>query len=90
MSGIFFGTMCSARAERDAHDLRDVSFGSDVRFAREDAEHITSLCDEGAIHHCAKALHHFGVADTSRFTNKDIYAIIISPNNFQKLFLQKF
>ncbi len=31
----------------------DVSFGRDVRFAR-DAEHITSLCTEGAIHHCAK------------------------------------
>ena len=29
-------------AERDAHFVRDVSFGSDVRFARE-AEHITSL-----------------------------------------------
>ena len=34
------------QAERDAHFVRDVSFGSDVRFAREDAEHITSLCDE--------------------------------------------
>ena len=36
--------MCSAPAERDVHFVRDVSFGSDVRFAREDAEHITSLC----------------------------------------------
>ena len=48
-----FGTMCSACAERDVHFVRDVCFASDVRFAREDAEHITSLCDEGAIHHCA-------------------------------------
>ena len=69
MSGIFFGTMCSARAERDAHDLRDVSFGSDVRFAREDAEHITSLCAAGAIHHCALALHHCDEVATSLFTN---------------------
>jgi len=38
--------MCSVCAERDVHFVRDVSFGSDVRFAREDAEHITSLCDE--------------------------------------------
>ena len=43
-SAFCFGTMCSAYAERDAHFVRDVSFGSDVRFAREDAEHITSLC----------------------------------------------
>ena len=57
--------MCSAPAERDAHFVRDVAFGSDVRFAREDAEHVTSLCDEGAIHHCASALHHFSIADTS-------------------------
>ena len=36
-SGCFsvLGTMCSACAERDAHCVRDVSFGSDVRFARE-------------------------------------------------------
>ena len=83
MSGIFFGTMCSARAERDAHDLRDVSFGSDVRFAREDAEHITSLCDEGAIHHCALALHHYGEAITSLFTNSPKCAIINSENGKQ-------
>ena len=37
---------CVPQAERDAHFVRDVSFGNDVRFAREDAEHITSLCDE--------------------------------------------
>ena len=51
-----FGTMCSACAERDAHCVRDVAFGSDVHFAREDAEHITSLCAEGAIHHCGEAI----------------------------------
>ena len=61
--------MCSACAERDVHFVRDVCFTSEVPFAREDAEHITSLCDEGAEHHCAIALHHFGVADTSLFTN---------------------
>ena len=38
-----FGTMCSARAERDAHIVRDAAVGSDVRYARE-KEHITSLC----------------------------------------------
>ena len=43
-SAIVFGTMCSAFAERDVHFVRDVSFGSDVRFAREYAEDITSLC----------------------------------------------
>ena len=79
---LFVLERCVPQAERDAHFVRDVSFGSDVRFAREDAEHITSLCAEGAIHHCAIALHHFGAADTSLFTNKDFYAIIISINNF--------
>ena len=68
--------MCSAYAERDVHFVRDVSFGSDVRFAREDAEHITSLCDEGAIHHCASALHHYGEAITSLFTNSQNYDVI--------------
>ena len=37
---------CVPQAERDVHFVRDVSFGSDVRFAREEAEHITSLCDQ--------------------------------------------
>ena len=37
---------CVPQAERDVHFGRDVAFGSDVRFAREDAEHITSLCDQ--------------------------------------------
>ena len=47
---------CVPQAERDVHFARDVAFGSDVRFAREDAEHITSLCDEGAIHHYGEAI----------------------------------
>ena len=34
-SAFCFGTMCSACAERDAPCVRDVAFGSDVRFARE-------------------------------------------------------
>jgi len=71
-----FGTMCSARAERDAHFVRDAAFGSDVRFAREDAEHITSLCAIGTIQHYASALHHFGDADTSLVTNYIIYATV--------------
>ena len=37
-SAFCFGTMCSACAERDVHFVRDVSFGSDVRFAREEYE----------------------------------------------------
>ena len=68
--------MCSAYAERDAHFVRDVSFGSDVRFAREDAEHITSLCDEGAKHHYGEAITSLRHAATSLFTNDRIYAII--------------
>ena len=48
--------MCSAYAERDVPFGRDVCFASDVRFAREDAEHITSLCAEGAIHHYGEAI----------------------------------
>ena len=38
------------------HFVRDVAFGSDVRYAREDAEHITSLCAEGAIHHYGEGI----------------------------------
>ena len=68
--------MCSACAERDAHFGRDVCFASDVRFAREDAEHITSLCTADAIHHCASALHHYGEAITSLFTNSPKFDII--------------
>ncbi len=37
---------CVPQAERDVPFGRDVSFESDVRFVREDAEHITSLCNE--------------------------------------------
>ena len=48
--------MCSACAERDVPFGRDVCFASDVRFAREEAEHITSLCDEVAIHHYGEAI----------------------------------
>jgi len=33
----------------------------------------------------AKQMHHIAAADTSPFTNKDFYAIIISINNLQKL-----
>ena len=55
-SAFVFGTMCSTCAERDVHFVRDVAFGSDVRFAREDAEHITSLCAAGAIHHYGEAI----------------------------------
>ena len=44
-SAFCFGTMCSARAERDAPFGRDVCFASDVRFAREEANFI-SHCDQ--------------------------------------------
>ena len=47
--------MCSACAERDVPFGRDVCFASDVRFARV-AEHITSLCAKGAIHHYGEAI----------------------------------
>ena len=67
---------CVPQAERDAHFVSDVSFGSDVRFAHEDAEHITSLCDEGAKHRCASARHHYGEAITSLFTSVPKCAII--------------
>ena len=60
---------CVPQAERDVHFVRDVSFGSDVRFAREDAEHITSLCAEGAIHHYGEAITSLRLAATSLFTN---------------------
>jgi len=68
--------MCSACAERDVHFVRDVAFGSDVRFAREDAEHITSLCAAGAIHHYGEAITSLRLAATSLFTNGQNYAII--------------
>ena len=67
--------MCSACAERDVPFVRDVSFGSDVRFARE-AEHITSLCANGAIHHYGEAITSLRLAATSLFTNDLNDAII--------------
>ena len=73
-----FSTMCSACAERDAHLVRDVYFASDVRFAREDAEHITSLCANGAIHHYGEAITSLRLAATSLFTNDQNCAIIKS------------
>ena len=48
--------MCSAFAERDVPSGRDVYFVSDVRFAREKAEHITSLCGKAVKHHCGVAV----------------------------------
>ena len=60
-------TMCSAYAERDVPFERDVSFGSDVRFARENTEHITSLCAKGAILHYA--VRHNFTAACRNFTN---------------------
>ena len=66
-SAFCFGTMCSAPAERDVPFGRDVCFTSDVRFARV-AEHITSLCAKGAIHH-------YGESITSLFTSDQNYAI---------------
>ena len=74
---------CVPQAERDVPFGRDVCFASDVRFAREDAEHITSLCAEGAIHHCALALHHYGEAITSLFTNSPKCAIIKSERRWR-------
>ena len=57
--------MCSAPAERDAH------------FVREDAEHITSLCDEGAIHHYGEAITSLRLAATSLLlTLLPFYAIL--------------
>ena len=57
--------MCSAYAERDVHFVRNVSFGSDVRFAREQGTQHITLRPTGAKHHCAIALHHYGEAITS-------------------------
>jgi hypothetical protein len=50
---------------------------------------ITSLCDEGAIHHCAIALHHFGAADTSLKSFE--FEILLQPtkNIFFVAFMQK-
>ena len=62
--------MCSAYAERD------------VRFAREDAEHITSLCDEGAIHRYGEAITSLRLAAISLFTNAPKYVIIKSERRW--------
>ena len=44
--------MCSAFAERDAHFVRDASFGREVRSAREQGTHrIIARVSEH--HHCA-------------------------------------
>ena len=52
-------------------------FASDVRFAREDAEHSTSLCDEGAIHHYGEAITSLRLAATLLFlTNRPFYTIM--------------
>ena len=52
---LLFLKRCVPHAERDAHCVRDVAFGSDVRFARE-KEYITSLCAKGAKHHYGEAI----------------------------------
>ena len=44
---------------------------------------ITSLCDEGAKHHCALALHHYGKAITSLFTFERTYSL--NKENAKKL-----
>ena len=55
---------------------RDVSFGSDVRFAREDAEpHHITLRLKGAKHHYGEAITSLRLAATSLFTNDQNYAI---------------
>ena len=65
-------------AERDAHFVRDVSFGSDVRFARV-AEHITSLCAKGAIHHYGEAITSLRLAATSLLLTPRPFYDIMKP-----------
>ena len=55
-TNVLFLKRCVPQAERDAHFVRDVCFASNVRFAREYAEHITSLCAKGARHHYGEAI----------------------------------
>ena len=62
---LFVLERCVPQAERDVPFGRDVCFASDVRFAREDAEHITSLCDGVAIHHYGEAITSLRLAATS-------------------------
>jgi len=40
---LFVLERCVPQAERDAHFARDVSFGNDVRFAREQGTHHITL-----------------------------------------------
>ena len=63
------------RASDEAYGS-DVFFASDVRFARV-AEHITSRCANGAIHHYGEAITSLRLAATSLLlTNRPFYAII--------------
>ena len=64
--------MCSARTERDAPFGRDVDFVSDVRLARE-AEHITSLCAVGAIHHYADRLTSLRRSRNFTFSDSEVF-----------------
>ena len=62
---------------------------NDVRFACEDAEHIT-LCRRCNTS-LRGALHHFGEAETSLFTNDKIFAIIMKepPKDDYEAYAQK-
>ena len=60
---------------------RDVAFGSDVHCVSDvspcgEVANITSLCDEGAIHHYGEAITSLRLAAISLFTNDQNYAII--------------
>ena len=50
--GFLFGTMCSLR-ERDAHCVRDASFGRDVRLRRV-SRNTSHHCERSEQHHCAE------------------------------------
>ena len=77
-SAFCFGTMCSAPAERDVPFGRDVCFANDVRFARV-AEHITSLCAKGAIHHYGEAITSLRLAATSLLLTPHPFSAIMKP-----------
>ena len=70
--------MCSADAERDAPFGRDVCFANDVRFARV-AEHITSLCANGAIHHYGEAITSLRLTATSLLLTPWRFCAILKP-----------
>ena len=53
---LFFLERCVPQAERDVHFVRDVSFGSDVCFAREQGTHHITLRPTGAKHHYGEAI----------------------------------